>query len=909
MLRSLRCAFWALMRLLLSLRYRVRVHGSERLRGLKGPVVVFPNHPAYIDPALVLSQLWPTLHLRPVLYEGLFLQPGYFRTPLAYPFINFLGGLLVPDLNRPSARARARAEKAIAGVIEGLARGEQYILWPAGHVQRDGVEHLRAARALTDILRAAPDATVVLVRTRGLWGSMFGYAQTGDRPPLMGRLWAAVGWLLGNLLLFLPRRSVDITVEVLDRSQLPPLERDQVNRWFETWYNAGGPEEPTFVPYHHHLGARSHAFPRPSPAAALDVGRVTPETRAEVVHLIERKLGWALGAADQRPETTLDQLGIDSLGRMQITLAVEQRFGFASAQAPNTLGALWLLAQGLAEEPHPQPAPAEWSRLLAGDEPPRIQGDTLIEAFVNQALAHPNDVAVADDQAGVLTYRRLLLGVLTLARRFADLPGTHVGLLLPASAACDTALLALHWASKVPVVLNWTTGPANLAHAVRAMGLTHVVTAEAFLDRSGVEIDGVTYVCLEDVRQGIGQWELLRTLLSLRLLPGRVRRRAPQVAPDRPAVVLFTSGSEKAPKAVPLTHANLLTNQRAALGVLELTRRDCVLGFLPAFHSFGLTLTGLLPLLAGVRVVRHPDPTAAATLGRKIAAYRPTLLAGTPTFVSAILGRATPEQLASLRLLFVGAEKCPPALQEQCRRLLPGALLLEGYGITECGPVVAVNRPGAVRPGTVGQPLAGVAVCVVDPEVDPETAEPLPPGRVGELWVSGPSVFPGYLASNGESPFRERQGRRWYVTGDLAEIGEDGFIRLAGRKKRFLKAGGEMISLPALEEPFARLYPVGDRGPRVAVEGVETAGGRHVVLFSTEPIDVREANALLHREGFRGVMRLDGARRVTAIPVLGTGKTDYRTLRGLIEQALKGCADPCQGASPETADGRTHVHG
>jgi acyl-CoA synthetase (AMP-forming)/AMP-acid ligase II/1-acyl-sn-glycerol-3-phosphate acyltransferase/acyl carrier protein len=878
MLRWLRSAFWALMRLLLSFRYRVRVHGRKQLRGLKGPVVVFPNHPGYIDPALVLSQLWPTLHLKPVLYEGLFLQPGYFRTPLAYPLIKFLGALLVPDLNRPSARARARAEQAVAGVIEGLARGEHYILWPSGHVQRDGVEHLRAARALTDILRAAPGATVVLVRTRGLWGSMFTYAQTGERPPLMGRLWAAAGWLLANLLLFMPRRSIDITVEVLDRSKLPPLERDKVNRWFEAWYNAGGPDQPTYVPYHRLFGARSYEFPRPPAAAALDVSRVTAETKAEVAHILEGKLGWPLGEAERQPETTLDQLGIDSLGRMEITLAVEQRFGFASAQAPNTVGELWLLAQGLAEEPHPQPAPPEWSRPPAAGGPPQIKGETLGEAFVNQALAHPDDVAVADDQAGVLTYRRLLVGVLTLARRFAGLPGARVGLLLPASAACDTALLALHWAGKVPVILNWTTGPANLAHAAQAVGLTHVVTSEAFLDRTGVQIDGVEYVCLEDVRQGIGRWELLRTLMGVRLLPGRVRRRAPKVAADQPAVILFTSGSEKAPKAVPLTHANLLSNQRAALGVLGLTRKDCVLGFLPAFHSFGLTLTGLLPLLAGIRVVRHPDPTGAATLARKTAAYRPTLLAGTPTFVSAILRRATPEQLGSLRLLFVGAEKCPQALQETASRLAPGALLLEGYGITECGPVVAVNRPGANRPGTVGRPVPGVEVCVVEPE----TEGPLPPGRVGELWVSGPSVFPGYLAYDGESPFRERQGRRWYVTGDLAEVDADGFIRLAGRKKRFLKAGGEMISLPALEEPFARRYPPTERGPRVAVEGVETAGGRRVVLFSTEPLGLREANALLHEEGFRGVMRLDEVRRVAAVPVLGTGKTDYRTLRALL---------------------------
>jgi long-chain-fatty-acid--[acyl-carrier-protein] ligase len=875
MLHWLRSAFWALLRLLLSLRYRVRVQGRKQLRGLKGPVIVFPNHPAYIDPAIVISALWPEVRLRPVLYEGLFLKPGYFRTPLAYPLIRLLDALLIPDLTQPSARARARAEQAVASVIDGLGHGENFILWPAGHVERDGVERLRAARALTDILRAAPDANVILVRTTGLWGSMFSYAQTAQRPPLRGRLRAAIGYLLASLLLFMPRRRVDITVEILDRSKLPSLQRDQVNRWFESWYNTGGLAEPVYVPYHAVFGRRSYEFPRAPETAALDVSKVTAETKAEVAHILEQRLGWPLAEAEQTSETTLDQLGLDSLARMEITLAVEQRFGFSGAQGPNTLGELWLLAQGLAEEAPLQPAPPEWSRSPASDAPPEIRGDTLLEAFVNQALAHPHDIAVADDLAGMLTYRRLLVGVLTLARRFAELPGQRVGLLLPASAACDMALLALHQGGKVPVLLNWTTGPSNLAHAARSMGLSHVVTSEGFLDRTGVQVEGVEYVYLEDLRQGISRGEQLRTLLGVWLRPGRVRRRLPKSAPDDPAVILFTSGSEKAPKAVPLTQRNLLSNQRAALGILNLTRQDCVLGFLPAFHSFGLTLTGLLPLLAGLRVVRHPDPTAAATLARKIGAYRPTLLAGTPTFVSAILGRARPEQLASLRLVFVGAEKCPPALREHCARLVPGAQLLEGYGITECGPAVALNRPQANRPGTVGQPVPGVEVCVVDPE----TEERLPPSQVGELWVSGPSVFSGYLAYEGDSPFRQRQGRQWYVTGDLAEVDTGGFIRLCGRKKRFLKAAGEMISLPALEEPFSRRYPPTEKGPRAAVEGVESEGGRRIVLFCTEPISLREANAVLHEEGFRGVMRLDEVRRLPAIPVLGTGKTDYRTLR------------------------------
>jgi long-chain-fatty-acid--[acyl-carrier-protein] ligase len=226
----------------------------------------------------------------------------------------------------------------------------------------------------------------------------------------------------------------------------------------------------------------------------------------------------------------------------------------------------------------------------------------------------------------------------------------------------------------------------------------------------------------------------------------------------------------------------------------------------------------------------------------------------------------------------VGAEKCPPALYERCAAAAPQATVLEGYGITECSPVVAVNHPDWNRPGTVGKPLPVVETSVVDLD----TEEVLPRGRLGMLWVTGPTIFPGYIGFDGPSPFRERDGKRWYVTGDLVEISEDGFIKLAGRLKRFLKAGGEMISLPALEEPFARQYPATDEGPRVAVEGVETDDGRRIVLFSTEPITLAEANGMLVKDGFRGVMRLDEVRRIDKIPVLGTGKTDYKALRALL---------------------------
>jgi long-chain-fatty-acid--[acyl-carrier-protein] ligase len=287
----------------------------------------------------------------------------------------------------------------------------------------------------------------------------------------------------------------------------------------------------------------------------------------------------------------------------------------------------------------------------------------------------------------------------------------------------------------------------------------------------------------------------------------------------------------------------------------------------------------VLPLVGGVRVVHHADPTDASGLVRKIAAYKPTLLLTTPTFFSYILNAAKPEQIASLRIVIVGAEKCPDALFARAGEMAPHAILAEGYGITECSPVVSVSRPDDVRRGTIGRPLDGVAVCVVDPD----TMQPLPVGERGLLLVHGATVFPGYLHHDGPSPFHEIDGKRWYITGDLASVDADGFIHFAGRLKRFLKAGGEMISLPALEEPLTAAFPPGESGPQVAIEGVERADGRRIVLFTTADITLPQANALLVQAGFRGIMRLDEVRRLDALPLLGTGKIDYKVLRAQIQ--------------------------
>jgi long-chain-fatty-acid--[acyl-carrier-protein] ligase len=857
------------------LRYRVEIVGLDKLRAVRGPAVVLPNHPGHIDPVLVMTHLGGAVSLRPLVVSFMY-RPWYLN-----PLMRFIDALEVPDLVAHSHSAREAVEPLIRTVVAGLDRGGKFLIYPSGKLERNGLEQVGSTRAVPDILAQRPDTSVVLVRTVGVWGSMTSFAPTGHEPSLPLRFVQAIGILASNLLFFTPRRRIKITIEVFDKNSLPGLAREILNPFLEEWYNRGLSSKSVFVPYHFLFGPRTFDYPKPASTFEVPLDKITPETKKAVFDFLEEKLKRPLTDAEQSPATLLENLGLDSLDRMDIAQNIEQRFGFRSDMIATNVGGLWGLAQGLVETGAKEPykIAENWFAPRADAEAPyAVSAPNILEGFVRQAVTHPNEAAAVDDLSGVVTYARLLTGARLMAKRFTRLRGEAVGLMLPASIAADTAFMALLLAKKVPVVLNWTTGPVNLNHAANVMDLNHVITSQKFIDRVGVKIEGVDYLFLEDLRKEIGKFEALTTLLGTRLFPHAQLARLPHIDPDQTAVVLFTSGSEKAPKAVPLTHRNILGVVRGGASALGFKRGDILLGFLPPFHSFGMSGNIVLPLVGGLRVVHHADPTDAAGLVRKIEACKPTLLLTTPTFFSYILNAAKPEQLASLRLVVTGAEKCPDSLFERARQMTPNAIITEGYGITECSPVVSVSRPGDVRRGTIGRPLDGVEVRAVDPD----TMQPVRTGQRGLLLVHGDTVFPGYLHYDGPSPFHEMDGKRWYITGDLASVDAEGFIHFAGRLKRFLKAGGEMISLPAIEEPLAAKYPPGDKGPQVAVEGIETPTGRKIVLFTTTDLSLIDANALLTQAGYRGIMRLDEVRKLETLPLLGTGKTDYKVLRAQI---------------------------
>ncbi|MEI8346102.1 MAG: AMP-binding protein, partial [Pseudomonadota bacterium] len=363
-------------------------------------------------------------------------------------------------------------------------------------------------------------------------------------------------------------------------------------------------------------------------------------------------------------------------------------------------------------------------------------------------------------------------------------------------------------------------------------------------------------------------------------LPWVELRRA-KISPT--AVILFTSGSEAKPKAVPLSHQNIISNYKDYLVLAKIRKNERLLGMLPPFHSFGLACGVILPLCTGIKFAFHANPNEGAILADMIDRYQLSILLGTPTFVYGILRVATPNQLRSVRLAVTGAEKCPEYVYQKIKELCPHAIICEGYGITECSPVVTLNNPDHPMIGSLGKVLQSMEYCVVHPESIPMQKNP--PGEKGLLLVRGPNVFSGYL-NHPTSPFVELSGKKWYNTGDLVTEDDKGIITFVGRLKRFIKMGGEMISLVAIEEALSKHYPANDDGPSIAVESIDNdnTSNPELILFTTQDVTREQVNQQIRSEGLSGLYNIRRIIKKEKIPLLGTGKTDYRQLKDLFQK-------------------------
>jgi acyl-[acyl-carrier-protein]-phospholipid O-acyltransferase/long-chain-fatty-acid--[acyl-carrier-protein] ligase len=520
-------------------------------------------------------------------------------------------------------------------------------------------------------------------------------------------------------------------------------------------------------------------------------------------------------------------------------------------------------------------------RLAAGSALYQIMSDlvfrtTSMDRTVFQSVVEAAEregagrVAVEDPVTGALTYKKMLIGARVLGTKLSALApeGKAIGVLLPNANGAAVTVLALMSAGRVPAMINFSAGPTNVLSACKAATVDTIVTSRAFVDKGRLQplIDGlggaVTVVYLEDVRATVTTGDKIAGLLHWRR-PIAARK------PDDPVAILFTSGSEGTPKGVVLSSRNMLANAAQAAARIDFGRNDKVFNVLPVFHSFGLTIGLVLPLVSGVPIYLYPSPLHYRIVPEMVYGCNATILFGTDTFLAGYARSAHAYDFRSLRYVLAGAEP----VKETTRRVWAekfGLRILEGYGITETAPAVAINTPMFNRFGTVGRLLPGMTARL----------EPVPGiEEGGRLHLKGPNVMLGYLKVDNPGVIEPVEDG-WHDTGDIVAIDQDGFIAIKGRAKRFAKIGGEMVSLAAVEALAAELWP--DALSAVATQP-DAKKGERLVLVTTRA----DAN----RAAFLAFARSKGATElmipadfviVEKMPLLGSGKTDNVAVAKLV---------------------------
>lgn len=531
---------------------------------------------------------------------------------------------------------------------------------------------------------------------------------------------------------------------------------------------------------------------------------------------------------------------------------------------------------------------------------------TPARMFIRSCKKTLKAVRLADSSGAEFTGGKLLAAVLAMRRvLLRDVLGVDepfVGILLPATAGCAIANLAVTMAGRTTVNLNFTTTENDMRHCVKEAGVRHVLTSRKVLEKKPVDL-GVEFVFLEDLKEKITNFDRVIAGLAAYVTPATVIERMiglTRVRPDDVITVIFTSGSTGEPKGVMLSHHNVSSTVESADQVFSITSSDCILGVLPIFHSFGYVATFWLPLCVTAKVVFHFNPLDARTVGELAEKHSATILFGTPTFLRGYIKRCQKEQFSKLDLVVVGAEKMPLDLAEQFRETF-GIQPSEGYGTTETsGPScvnVADHRSGMVEQkgtklGTVGRPMPGI----VARAIDPDTRTPLPVGKEGLVCIKGSNIMLGYLNQPEKTAALIQEG--WYETGDMGKVDEEGFVHITGRLSRFSKIAGEMVPHLRIEESLLKIVEDvsnSDAAVPIAVTSVPDSkkGERLIVLHKPLPKPIKQVIDELAATGIPTlwIPSADSFVEVEHIPILGTGKLDLKGIKQTALQATGGHAN------------------
>ncbi|MGC8886264.1 MAG: AMP-binding protein [Verrucomicrobiia bacterium] len=506
------------------------------------------------------------------------------------------------------------------------------------------------------------------------------------------------------------------------------------------------------------------------------------------------------------------------------------------------------------------------------------------DAICESARQRPGFVVFEDAQENKLSLRRFCVGAALLSKEFKksiDANNIRVGIILPNVCATPLVIVALWKEGKTPTILNYSSGLNNMIKCAKIADIKYIITSRIFIERLRIQpvqftSEGFHLLYIEDIKEHISDTaKILALFKSLFTVPCLKPPGAGSLA-DKTAVILFTSGSEGEPKGVELTHSNILANIRQLLAVVDLRDSDRLFSCLPLFHSFGLTIGAFVPLTRCIYSFLYISPLHYRLAPTLFYEKECTIMFSTNTFLNGYLRRAHPYDFHNARLVFAGAEKLSESTADNFARYF-GIRVLEGYGVTECSPVVCVNTPLCNKFNTVGRFLPGIEWRI-------EPVEGINSSNTGRLYVKGPNIMRGYINPEANAKFKSLDG--WYDTGDIVRVDEHGFVQILGRLKRFAKISGEMISLTAIEEALNQAIQAKNTKGQVAIINLQDQikGERLIGITNDSTLTIQHVRQTLKSAGFSPLAFPSELIYIKDIPKLGSGKTDYITLKQMIEK-------------------------
>jgi acyl-[acyl-carrier-protein]-phospholipid O-acyltransferase/long-chain-fatty-acid--[acyl-carrier-protein] ligase len=495
--------------------------------------------------------------------------------------------------------------------------------------------------------------------------------------------------------------------------------------------------------------------------------------------------------------------------------------------------------------------------------------------FIDVAKRLGDKLAVHDFTTNTeVSYSRALLASLLLSSVFKKYDRGFIGVMLPTSAGCILTQIALLMSGRIPVMINYSTGAEhNAKYAKRKCDFRTIITSRALLEKIACPpVDGMIYI--EDIMEKLSTLQKVKAAALSKLPPSFIKVLVKGGNEDDTAVILFTSGSEKDPKAVQLSHKNINANIKSASKRFNFAGNDTFLSSLPYFHVFGLTVNLWIPLHHGDTILTYANPLEYRKICEIVRDHKATLMVGTPSFFWGYLKKSEKGDFESLRIALVGADKCPDSLREAYQEKHQ-QMLLEGYGATECSPVISANSPEDNRPGSVGKPIPDVLVRIEHYE----TGEECGPGEDGRILVKGENVMKGYFDDFEQTSLHIRRG--WYDTGDMGNIDQDGYLWHVGRIKRFVKIGGEMVSLVKIESVLDSLLP--EDAHCCVVEIPDSTKGARIVAVITEKIN-KKSTLKQMAEQLPKIALPKQFIIFEELPKMGSGKIDFRTITEMVRE-------------------------